>query len=98
MELVTERWPVFADELHHALLHEGQTALAATVDELRVVGLCNCGDDFCQSFFTAERPDGTFGAGRWSLELEPPWAGMLNLDVVDDVIVYVEVLYRAPLW
>lgn len=97
MELVRQRWPVFAAELHHALLLEGETALAATVDELRVFELCGCDDDFCQSFFSAERPNGRYGEGHWSLELEPPWSGMLILDVVNDAVIYVEVLFRAPL-
>jgi hypothetical protein len=43
---------------------------------------------------TAER---AYGASHRNVALDAPWPGYLILDVVDDEIVYVEVLYRPPL-
>lgn len=97
MELVKERWPRFSDELAAALIAAGEHALAAHVAVLAVVELCACGDDFCQSFATAMPPEGAYGDGHANLELEAPWPGYLILDLVDDRIVFVEVLYREPL-
>jgi hypothetical protein len=90
-------WPIFADELSEALEADGHSGLAAQVDELRIVDRCPCADDFCQSFYTAPRPDGAYGPGHTNIVLDPPWPGYLILDVVNDKIMFVEVLYRAPL-
>ncbi len=67
------------------------------METLRVVARCGCGDDFCQSFYTAPKPDGAYGPGHRNVLLDPPWSGMLILDVVDGLIAYVEVLDRDPL-
>lgn len=79
----------------------GETGLASQVGELRVVELCGCGDDFCQSFFTAPPPTGGYPLDRhrnWYPEDDDPgWDGYLILDVVDERIAYVEVLFRPPL-
>ena len=92
-----DEWPRLARELDDALLASGESLLAASVDSLRVVEQCGCDDDFCQSFYTAPKPQGTFGRGHRNVLLDPPWTGMLILDVVDDKIVYVEVIDRHPL-
>ncbi|MDT9592353.1 hypothetical protein RDV89_04705 [Nocardioides zeae] len=94
---LVDRWPNFARQLHVALLAEDAALLAAQVETLRVVAACGCGDDFCQSFYTAPKPDGTYGPGHENVELDPPWPGMLVLDLVDGRIVHVEVLDRDPL-
>ncbi|RPF20716.1 hypothetical protein [Myceligenerans xiligouense] len=96
--LLVERWPVFAVELRDALLHDGEIDLAGSVKGLTVVSMCSCTDEFCQSFHTAAPPDGAYGAGHRNLWLGQPWPdGFLILDVVDDEIRFVEVLYRPPL-
>ena len=97
MGSVLDQWPTLAAQLRTALLIGQETTLAASVDSLSVVGLCSCGDDFCQSFYTGPKPDGAYGPGHRNVLLDPPWAGYLILDVVDDEIVFVEVLYRTPL-
>ncbi|MFE7406475.1 hypothetical protein [Isoptericola sp. NPDC057559] len=94
MERLTHQWPVFAEELRAALIAEGEEELAASVGDLEVAERCDCGDDLCQSFFTGPAPDGPWGPGLRNLWLEPPWPEMLIVDVVDDVIRYVEVLDR----
>ena len=63
----------------------------------RVVGVCRCTDDFCQSFHTAPEAPGGHGEGHRNVWVRAPWPGYLVLDVVADDIVYVEVLYRSPL-
>lgn len=90
-------WPVFTAELAAALDAEGDDRLTDQVGRLRVVELCGCGDDFCQSFYTAARPAGAYGVGHHNVGLDAPWPGYLILDVVHDEIRYVEVLYRSPL-
>ncbi len=96
--LLTQKWPILADELTRALLSEGDTEyLADQVPSLEVVAPCGCDDDFCQSFFTAEQPTESWGPSLKNICLAPSWPGYLILDVVDGRIVYVEVLFRPPL-
>lgn len=95
--LLSTRWPVFTAELAAALTAEGEERLAEQVGRLRVVQTCGCGDDFCQSFHTAPKPADAYGDGHRNVCLDAPWAGYLILDVVNDEIRYVEVLYRSPL-
>ncbi|HET8684187.1 MAG TPA: hypothetical protein VFM54_20285 [Micromonosporaceae bacterium] len=90
-------WPIFTAELAAALHASGEDRLADQVEQLRIVEACGCPDDLCQSFYTAPKPPGAYGAGHRNVCLNPPWPGYLVLDVVHDNIVYVEVLYRSPL-
>ncbi|MEV0760576.1 hypothetical protein [Nocardia sp. NPDC050435] len=95
--LLREVFPDLAAELSTLLTAEGETELAISVHDLRLVDECRCEDDFCQSLRTADHPAGEpYPAGHRTLALSPA-AGMLTLDVVDGRIMYVEVLYRAPL-
>jgi len=91
--LLTETLPSLAVELEELLKKEGHVDLAAQISGLKIVDRCRCGDDFCASFYTEQKPQGAYGAGHRCVELEPK-AGMLILDVVVDKIVHVEVLYR----
>src|SRR5262245_36475286 len=95
--LLCQTWPIFAAELVAALDSSGEDRLTDQIDRLRIVEVCGCGDDFCQSFYTAPKPAGAYGDGHRSVCLDPPWPGYLVLDVVHDSIAYVEVLYRSPL-
>lgn len=97
MARVVDLWPGLAGQLRIALIAGGEGALVTQVEALVVVELCGCGDSFCQSFYTAPRPRGAYGAGHRNVLLDPPWPGMLILDLVNDQIVYVEVLYRDSL-
>ena len=74
-----------------------ETYLADQVDTLRVLRECGCGDDFCQSFYTQPPPVGANGLGHRNVCLSPSRSGMLVLDVVDDVIMFVEVIDRPLL-
>jgi hypothetical protein len=95
--LLRRTWPVFADELAAVLEAAGEDQLTDQVDRLRIVAVCVCEDDLCQSFYTAAKPAGTYGDGHRNVCLDPPWPGYLVLDVVHDNITYVEVLDRPPL-
>jgi hypothetical protein len=96
-ELVCDRWPDLAAELVTALVEAHEEELVEQVAGLRVIRECGCGDDFCQSFYTQPRPDGGFGPGHRNVGLSPSRPGMLILDVVDDHIMYVEVIDRPVL-
>ena len=96
-ELVREQWPVLAAQIDAALRWADEPALAGGLYDLRIVKRCTCEDDFCQCFYTGPPPKGAYGTGHRNVVLNAPWPGYLVLDVVDDKIMYVEVLYRPPL-
>jgi hypothetical protein len=85
--------PELAEELETLLKSEGENNLAAQVPGLRIVDRCRCGDDFCATFHVQPKPEGSYGPGHRNVELKPK-TGMLILDVVDEKIAAVEVLYR----
>ncbi|GAA3205636.1 hypothetical protein ACFO1B_33675 [Dactylosporangium siamense] len=95
--LLRERWPVLAGELDAALAAVGEKSLRRRASRLRVVQMCSCEDDFCQSFRTAPATGKAYGPGHRNVWLDPPWPGYLVLDVVRGIIVHIEVLYRPPL-
>ncbi|MFJ7157968.1 hypothetical protein ACIQUQ_23950 [Streptomyces sp. NPDC101118] len=94
--LVREVHPDLVAELVALLEAEGERDLAVCVRDVRLYERCPCTDDFCQSFRTAPGPDGPYGPGHRCLPLLAE-QGMLNLDVVQGRIVYVEVIDHAPL-
>ncbi|MFD8493531.1 hypothetical protein [Amycolatopsis sp. NPDC059657] len=95
--LVRDSYPNLITELVSLLESEGEHALATCAKDLRLVGECQCGDDFCRSIHTAEHPRGQpYGSGHRCLPLAPS-QGMLILDIVDGRIMYIEVLHRATL-
>ena len=91
--LLRELAPNFANELAALLRAADEPRLADQVPALRVVGRCRCGDDFCASFYTAPPPAGAYGPGLRNVPLNPE-TGMVILDVVDERIMQVEVLYN----
>ena len=86
-------FPDLADELRMLLIEADRPDLAVRADDLRIVDRCRCGDGFCATFYTAPPPNGAWGAGVYTIPLEPA-TGMLNVDVLNENIVCVEVLYR----
>ncbi len=84
--------PTLSAELAELLSKKGRPDLAAQVSSLKIVDRCRCEDDFCSSFYTQPKPEGSYGANLRTIPLESS-AGMLIIDVVDDKIMFVEVLY-----
>ncbi|THV26570.1 hypothetical protein E9998_18475 [Glycomyces paridis] len=92
-----EVYPELVEELARLLEADGERYLSIVVRDVRLVAPCECRDDFCQSLRTAEHPPGTpYGPGHRNVMLDPA-EGMLILDVVHERIVYIEVLFRAPM-
>jgi len=95
--LMREVFPELIAELTALLEDEGERELAICAWDLRLIDECGCGDDFCQSVRTADRPRGKpYGPGHRCVLLSPS-EGMLLLDVVDGRIMYVEILDRPPM-
>ncbi|WP_089155998.1 hypothetical protein [Micromonospora sp. NBS 11-29] len=95
--LVSDRWPRLAAELAGALREADEDDLAGQVAGLRIFQRCDCRDAFCQSFYTQPPPDGAYGPDHRNVGLSPDRSGMLVLDVVDNLIAYVEVIDWLPL-
>jgi hypothetical protein len=91
--LLVTNLPDFAEEIQTLLEAAGENALAAQVPRLKIVDRCRCGDDFCSTFYVGSKPEGSYGTGHRNVSLEPK-TGMLIVDVVDEKIAAVEVLYR----
>ena len=94
---VRDVFPDLVAELVTLLEAEGEAELAICVRDVRLVAMCDCGDDFCQSIRTAVHPKGQpYGEGHRCVPLLPS-QGTLVLDVVKGTIMYVEVLDRPPM-
>ena len=91
--LLIESLPELSRELTELLITAREPGLEAQIDDLEIVTKCNCSDEFCASFYTVPKPVGSYGPKHRNLELGPA-QGMIILDLVDDRIVHVEVLYR----
>ncbi|MER7180307.1 hypothetical protein ABT404_12635 [Streptomyces hyaluromycini] len=95
--LIRDVYPDLIAELTALLEDEGEHELAVCAWDLRLVDVCGCGDDFCQSIQTADHPRGQpYGPGHRCVPLSPS-KGMLILDIVDGRIMYVEILDRPPM-
>jgi hypothetical protein len=91
--LLADTLPSFAAELRQLLIEKGEHDLTAQVSGSKILERCQCGDDFCATFCTQPKPEGSFGQGHRNVALTPK-EGTLILDVVGEAIACVEVLYR----
>ncbi|MGA7853537.1 MAG: hypothetical protein WCA15_09440 [Candidatus Acidiferrales bacterium] len=91
--LLAEILPALTLELEHLLNRADEPELAATVSQLVIVDRCRCGDDFCASFYTQPKPEGSYGADHSCLDLDAS-KGMILIDVVSGAIAHVEILNR----
>jgi len=89
---LTDTLPAFAAELQRLLTEAGEPQLAAQVPDLSILGRCDCGDDFCATFYTRPKPKGGFGPNHCCMRLFPEEGSHLVLDVVDGEIACVELL------
>jgi hypothetical protein len=99
--LLIERLPELAQEIRSGLRRfaAGRSessldfeALIESVEELRILSRCKCGDDFCATFWTGELRESNRGKQR-TIWLDPE-ESFLNLDILGASIITVEVLYR----
>ena len=96
--LLVDALPELAAEMVRALTSEAEPDLAAQVPSIVIAGRCGCGDSFCSSFYTGPRPVAGWSAeGTHRNHLLDVDRGMVVLDVVNDVIRYVEVLDRPEI-
>jgi hypothetical protein len=97
--LLRDIHPGFSAELVSLLEAEGESDLAICANDVHIINRCPCTDDFCQSFYTAPKPEGAYGPGHRNVSLSPSHDhdGMIVLDVVRGRIMFVEVLFYPPL-
>jgi hypothetical protein len=93
MTSLNQLLPGVAHRIARTLRTRGEFELAATVPQLNVVDRCRCGDDFCAMVYTAPPPRHAWGPGHRNLQVEAT-QGMVILDIVDDRITAVEILYQ----
>jgi hypothetical protein len=86
-------FPELAVELEGLLRTKGENKLADQVHELEIRERCRCGDDFCATIYVRDKPAKTWGPNHRNIDLEPR-AGMIILDIVEERIACIEVLYR----
>ncbi len=85
--------PRLAAELEKNLREDGRDDLGMQVAGLQLVDRCRCGDHFCATIYTAPQPEGAYGPGHESIEVEGI-AGWVVLDIDAGKIVCIEILYR----
>lgn len=83
----------FADELERLLSDLGKPELVSQLPDLTILDRCRCEDDFCATFYTVPKREGSYGPDHYTLSLSPN-DGMVNIDVAAGKIACVEVLYR----
>ncbi len=91
--LVSDDFPKLSEELQTLLLKLGEENLAQQVPGLRLVDRCRCGDDFCATIYTEPKPKKAYGPTHRNVPLGPA-KGMIILDIVEEKIACVEILYR----
>ena len=94
LPLVTQEFPRLASELTVLRRNEGEADLAAQVEGLRLFDRCRCGDEYCAMMYTAPPPDGAWGHGHDCVVLTSETIRELVLDVVDQRIVAIEILFE----
>lgn len=91
--LLKEALPELASELYDLLIKKNEIELAQQIDSLRIIELCSCDEEFCSTFYTLPKPDDRWDGDLLSIELERK-NGIIVLDVVDNKIAQVEILFR----
>jgi hypothetical protein len=86
--LIKAVMPELADELSALLIDSGNPKLGKQVSSLQVIDRCRCGVSYCSTFYTAPKPDGSYGAGHENIMLAPK-KGRIILDIVKSKILCV---------
>ena len=85
--------PELASELKNLFRESESPHLAQQVDDLQILDRCRCGDSFCATIYTLPKPKEAWGKGHYTILLDAE-TGMIIVDVLDDKIAEVEILYR----
>ena len=91
--LIAKEFPDLSHELRALLSNTGDAGLVAQISELKLIDRCRCGDDFCATIYTQPKPTKSFGPSHRNIPLSPT-KGMIILDVVENNIACIEILYR----
>jgi hypothetical protein len=59
--LLVETLPSLTEELQELLAKVDRAELASQIPALNIVDRCGCGDNFCASFYTQPKPNGSYG-------------------------------------
>ena len=90
---LTDMFPDLVAEIKDLLIQERREDLLPLLETAYFVKGCNCSDDFCTSFFT--RSTTSLPNGQHETVALNPKVGMINLDVSEGQLTYVELLYRT---
>lgn len=91
--LLREILPEFAVELETLLRKENYIEYAEQIAFLRITERCRCEDNFCGMFYTQPRPQ-SLTTGKLSTIDPHSKHGMILLEIVEESIAAVEVLFR----
>jgi hypothetical protein len=91
--LVSDDFPELSEELQTLLRKLGEVNLAEQVPGLKLADRCRCGDDFCATIYTQPKPKKAYEPSHRNVSLQPA-KGMIILDIVEERIACVEILYR----
>ena len=84
-------FPFLIDELSDGLTKIGERDLAKSINNLEIVGRCDCDNQGCGAFYTLEKH-------KWSAkdlrQLVPVVKGLFAMDVLDEQIVCIEFIGR----
>jgi hypothetical protein len=90
---LVDEFPALTEELATLLTKVGEMELSRTVPGLKIVERCRCGDDFCATMYTVRPPPDEWSRNQKNVALNPK-TGLLILDVLDQEITGIEVLFR----
>lgn len=85
--------PELSKELRSLLKAQGEIVLAEQIPSLRIFERCRCEEDSCETIYTVPGPTKNWGPKHRNIDLDAS-EGLLILDVVDQEITCIEILYR----
>lgn len=90
--LVRDELPAVYADLEQIVAADGKPRLTASLPALVITEPCGCGDTFCASFYTGQRPAKSWAAeGSHRTLAEADTELVFSVDVVNDAIRFVEI-------
>lgn len=83
--------PFLAEEITQGLSDMGKPKLARSIEELEIVGRCDCDNAGCAAFYTDEKHN---WSGKEIKHVTPNVKGLFSIDVHNDKIIFVEMMGR----